>query len=90
MTKIRFNIGDKSYTFNATMEIKLDGEDKPNNLRVETILSEEIKRYINNNNLNGKPKHISIEDESFIGECKDLSIIGILEMRAKQGYGVKF
>ena len=48
MTKIKFNIGNKSYTFNATMEVKLDGEDKPNNLRVETILSEEIKRYINN------------------------------------------
>ena len=53
------------------------------NLRVETILSEEISRYINNNNLKGKPKHISIEDESFIGECKDLSMIGILEIRAK-------
>ena len=90
MTKIRFNIGNKSYTFNAAIEIKLDGENKLNNLRVETILSEEIKRYINNNNLKGKPKHISIEDESFIGECKDLSIIGILEIRAKQGYGVKF
>ena len=83
MTKIRFNIGNKSYTFNAAIEIKLDGENKLNNLRVETILSEEIKRYINNNNLKGKPKHISIEDESFIGECKDLSIIGILEIRAK-------
>ena len=35
MTKIKFNIGNKSYTFNATMEVKLDGEDKPNNLRVE-------------------------------------------------------
>lgn len=83
MTKIRFNIGEESYTFNATMEIKLDGETKPNNLRVETILSEEISRYINNNNLKGKPKHISIEDESFIGECTDLSMIGILEIRAK-------
>ena len=90
MTKIRFNIGEESYTFNATMEIKLDGETKPNNLRVETILSEEISRYINNNNLKGKPKHISIEYESFIGECTDLSMIGILEIRAKQGYGVKF
>lgn len=90
MTKIKFNIGNKSYTFNATMEVKLDGEDKPNNLRVETILSEEISRYINNNNLKGKPKHISIEDESFIGECKDLSVIGKLEIRTKQGYGVKF
>lgn len=83
MTKIKFNIGEESYTFNATIEIKLDGEDKLNNLRVETILSEEISRYINNNNLNGKPKHISIEDECFIGECKDLSVIGILEIRAK-------
>lgn len=83
MSKITFYIGEESYTFNATMEVKLDGEDKPNNLRVETILSEEIKRYINNNNLKGKPKHISIEDESFIGECKDLSMIGILEIRAK-------
>ena len=83
MTKIRFNIGEESYTFNATMEIKLDGETKPNNLRVETILSEEIKRYINNNNLKGKPKHISIEDECFIGECTDLSVIGKLEIRAK-------
>ena len=90
MSKITFYIGEESYTFNATMEIRLDGEDKPNNLRVETILSEEISRYINNNNLKGKPKHISIEDESFIGECKDLSMIGILEIRAKQGYGVKF
>lgn len=90
MTKIRFNIGEESYTFNAAIEIKLDGENKLNNLRVETILSEEISRYINNNNLKGKPKHISIEDESFIGECKDLSMIGILEIRAKQGYGVKF
>lgn len=90
MTKINFNIGEESYTFNATMEVKLDGEDKPNNLRVETILSEEIKRYINNNNLKGKPKHISIEDECFIGECTDLSVIGKLEIRAKQGYGVKF
>jgi hypothetical protein len=83
MTKIRFNIGEESYTFNAAIEIKLDGENKLNNLRVETILSEEISRYINNNNLKGKPKHISIEDESFIGECKDLSMIGILEIRAK-------
>lgn len=83
MTKINFNIGNKSYTFNAAIEIKLDGETNPNNLRVETILSEEISRYINNNNLKGKPKHISIEDESFIGECKDLSMIGILEIRAK-------
>ena len=90
MTKIRFNIGEESYTFNAAIEIKLDGENKLNNLRVETILSEEISRYINNNNLKGKPKHISIEDESFIGECKDLSMIGILEIRAKQGYGVEF
>lgn len=90
MTKIRFNIGEKSYTFNATIEIKLDGETNPNNLRVEAILSEEIRRYINNNNLKGKAKHISIEDESFIGECKDLSMIGILEIRAKQGYGVNF
>lgn len=48
MTKINFNIGEESYTFNAAMEIKLDGETKPNNLRVETILSEEISRYINN------------------------------------------
>ena len=83
MTKIRFNIGEESYTFNATMEIKLDGENKLNNLRVETILSEEIKRNIKNNNLKGKPKHISIEDESFIGECKDLSVIGKLEIRTK-------
>lgn len=90
MSKITFYIGEKSYTFNATIEIKLDGETNPNNLRVETILSEEIRRYINNNNLKGKPKHISIEDESFIGECKDLSMIGILEIRAKQGYGVNF
>ena len=90
MTKIRFNIGEESYTFNATMEIKLDGENKLNNLRVETILSEEIKRYINNNNLKGKPKHISIEDECFIGECTDLSVIGKLEIRTKQGYGVEF
>lgn len=90
MSKITFYIGEESYTFNATMEIKLDGENKPNNLRVETILSEEISRYINNNNLKGKPKHISIEDECFIGECTDLSVIGKLEIRAKQGYGVKF
>jgi hypothetical protein len=83
MSKITFYIGEKSYTFNATIEIKLDGEDKPNNLRVETILSEEIKRYINNNNLKGKPKHISIEDECFIGECTDLSVIGKLEIRTK-------
>lgn len=90
MSKITFYIGEKSYTFNATIEIKLDGENKPNNLRVETILSEEISRYINNNNLKGKPKHISIEDESFIGECTDLFVIGKLEIRTKQGYGVKF
>lgn len=90
MTKINFNIGEESYTFNATIEIKLDGETEPNNLRVETILSEEISRYINNNNLKGKPKHISIEDECFIGECTDLSVIGKLEIRTKQGYGVKF
>lgn len=90
MSKITFYIGEKSYTFNAAIEIKLDGETNPNNLRVETILSEEIKRYIKNNNLKGKPKHISIEDESFIGECKDLSVIGKLEIRTKQGYGVKF
>lgn len=90
MSKITFYIGEKSYTFNATIEIKLDGENKPNNLRVETILSEEIKRYINNNNLKGKPKHISIEDECFIGECTDLSVIGKLEIRTKQGYGVEF
>ena len=83
MSKITFYIGEKSYTFNATIEIKLDGENKPNNLRVETILSEEIKRYINNNNLKGKPKHISIEDECFIGECTDLSVIGKLEIRTK-------
>lgn len=90
MSKITFYIGEESYTFNAAIEIKLDGENKPNNLRVETILSEEISRYINNNNLKGKPKHISIEDEKFKGECKDLSVIGILEIRTKQGYGVKF
>lgn len=90
MSKITFYIGEKSYTFNATIEIKLDGENKLNNLRVETILSEEISRYINNNNLKGKPKHISIEDECFIGECTDLSVIGKLEIRTKQGYGVKF
>lgn len=90
MSKITFYIGEESYTFNAAIEIKLDGEDKPNNLRVETILSEEISRYINNNNLKGKPKHISIEDECFIGECTDLSVIGKLEIRTKQGYGVKF
>ena len=90
MSKITFYIGEESYTFNATMEIKLDGENKPNNLRVETILSEEISRYINNNNLKGKPKHISIEDECFIGECTDLSVIGKLEIRTKQGYGVEF
>ena len=83
MSKITFYIGEESYTFNATMEIKLDGENKPNNLRVETILSEEISRYINNNNLKGKPKHISIEDECFIGECTDLSVIGKLEIRTK-------
>lgn len=83
MSKITFYIGEKSYTFNATMEVKLDGETKPNNLRVETILSEEIKSYIKNNKLKGKPQHISIEDESFIGECKDLSIIGKLEIRTK-------
>lgn len=90
MSKITFYIGEESYTFNAAIEIKLDGETEPNNLRVETILSEEIRRYINNNNLKGKPKHISIEDESFIGECKDLSVTGKLEIRTKQGYGVKF
>ena len=90
MTKINFNIVEQSNTFNAAIEIKLDGETEPNNLRVETILSEEIKRYINNNNLKGKPKHISIEDECFIGECTDLSVIGKLEIRTKQGYGVKF
>ena len=63
--------------------LSLQIPEEPNNLRVETILSEEIKRYINNNNLKGKPKHISIEDECFIGECKDLSVIGKLEIRTK-------
>jgi hypothetical protein len=35
MSKITFYIGEESYTFNAAIEIKLDGETKPNNLRVE-------------------------------------------------------
>lgn len=83
MSKITFYIGEESYTFNAAIEIKLDGENKPNSLRVESILSEEVKSYINKRNLKGKPKHISIEDEKFKGECKSLSIIGALEIKAK-------
>lgn len=90
MSKITFYIGNKPYSFIPSFAIKQDGEKVPNNVRVATLLEEDIKKYKKRTKINGIPTNITIEDNTYIGTLKSFKDFFKLEMKRKQGYGVKF
>lgn len=90
MSKISFKVGNKEYSFNPSFTIKQEDEEEPNNTRVVTLLEEDIKKYKKRTKINGIPTNITIEDNTYIGTLKSFKDFFKLEMKRKQGYGLKF
>lgn len=83
MSKISFKVGNKEYSFNPSFTIKQEGEKEPNNIRVVTLLEEDIKKYKKRTKINGIPINITIEDNTYIGTLKSFKDFFKLEMKRK-------
>ena len=83
MTKLTFTINNKVYTIKPLFEIKQEGESKPNNLRIATIIESIIKEYKFINKIDGIPTNITIENNTYIGMLKSFKDFFKLEMKRK-------
>ena len=83
MVNITFDVGDKTYSFNATINLKFEKQDSPVPIRVFTLVEEVIKDYKRENKIVGVVSNVRVEDSEYICTAKDLKDLGVININKK-------